>query len=104
MPASTEYMIEWAQPERYDPSRVLRKLPSPISRDMREIYNYSVQPKGFYLIDRDVEPAVAGHAMKLFVDEVLAHTDAVTIRRLGTNADGLRKSWLHAIVADGPQG
>ncbi|MDY6988032.1 MAG: hypothetical protein SWQ30_08225 [Thermodesulfobacteriota bacterium] len=82
MSKSTEYMIEWKQPERYDPAGVLQQLPSPISRDMHEIYNYSVQPEGFYLIDRHVDPAVAGHAMKLFVDEVLLHTDAVTIRRL----------------------
>jgi hypothetical protein len=75
-------MIEWKQPDRYDPSGVLRQLPSPISKDMQEIYNYSVQPEGFYLIDRHVDPAVAGHAMKLFVDEALAHTGAVTIRRL----------------------
>jgi len=79
---SNEYMIEWQQPDGYDPSSVLRKLPSPISRDMREIYNYSVNPEGFYLIDRHVEPAVAGHAMKLFVDEALSHADAVTIRKL----------------------
>ena len=77
---STEYMIEWTQPKGYDPSCVLRKLPSPISRDMREIYNYSVKPEGFYLIDRRIEPSVAGHAMKLFVDEALLHTSEVIIR------------------------
>ncbi|MDY6988251.1 MAG: hypothetical protein SWQ30_09360 [Thermodesulfobacteriota bacterium] len=81
MSTSTEYMIEWKQPERYDSSGVLRQLPSPISRDMHELYDYSMQPGGFYLIDRRVDPAVAGHAMKLFVDEALAHTDAVTIRK-----------------------
>jgi hypothetical protein len=73
-------MIEWKQPDNYDPSGVLRKLPSPISRDMREIYNYSVEPEGFYLIDRHVEPRVAGHALKLLVDEALSHTKLVTIR------------------------
>ncbi len=82
MTDSTEYMIEWQQPEGYDPSDVLRMLPSPISLDMREIYNYSVKPEGFYIIDRHVEPAVAGHAMKLFVDEALSHTDAVMVRKL----------------------
>jgi hypothetical protein len=79
---STEYMIEWKKPDGYDPSDVLWKLPSPISHNMREIYNYSVKPDGFYLIDRHVEPATAGHAMKLFVDEALSHTDAVTVRKL----------------------
>jgi len=82
MTTSSEYMIEWEQPDEYDPSSVLQQIPSPISRDMREIYNYSVKPKGFYLIDRNVESAVAGYAMKLFVDEALAHTDTVVIRRL----------------------
>jgi hypothetical protein len=41
--AATEDMIEWKKPDGYDPADVLRKLPSPISRDMREIYNYSVK-------------------------------------------------------------
>ena len=79
---STEYMIEWTKPDGYDPADVLRKLPSPISRDMREIYNYSVKPDGFYLIDRHIDPKVAGLAMKLFVDEALSYTDSVTVRKL----------------------
>ena len=82
MASSTEYMIEWQQPEGYDPSRILEKLPSPISRDMREIYNYSVKLEGFYLIDHDIDSSVAGHAMKLFVDEALSFTNAVVVRRL----------------------
>ncbi|MDD2600610.1 MAG: hypothetical protein PHO37_15535 [Kiritimatiellae bacterium] len=82
MTDSTEYMIEWQPPEGYDPSGVLRRLPSPISRDMREIYNYSLKPKGFYLIDRHIEPSVTGHALKLFVDEALSHTDMVTVLKL----------------------
>ena len=49
---------------------------------MREIYNYSVKPEGFYLIDRHVDAAVSGHAMKLFVDEALNHTDSVAVRKL----------------------
>ena len=77
----TAYMIEWTQPAGYSPSEVLQQLPSPISRDMREIYNYEVRSEGFYLIDRHVDPAVAGHAMKVFVDEALAHTPSVKIRR-----------------------
>jgi len=75
-------MIEWKQPDGYDPFGVLQKLPSPISRDMSEIYNYSVKPEGFYLVDRNIEPSVAGHAMKLFVDEALSFTDAVVVRKL----------------------
>jgi hypothetical protein len=82
MTDSTEYMIEWEPPDGYDSFGVLRKLPSPISRDMREIYNYSVKPNGFYLIDRHIEPKVAGHAMKLFLDEALSYANVVTVRKL----------------------
>ena len=82
MATDSEYMIEWPQPPRYSPSEVLQRLPSPISRGGREIYNYQVKPEGFYLIDRDVDPAVAGHAMRIFVDEALALTPSVTIRKL----------------------
>ncbi|MFC1896899.1 hypothetical protein ACFL0Q_09655 [Thermodesulfobacteriota bacterium] len=82
MKAVTEYMIEWVMPAGYDPSKVLRRLPSPISSDMREIYNYSVKPEGFYLIDRHIDAAIAGHAMKLFVDEALSHAEQVSIWRL----------------------
>lgn len=69
-------------PEDYNPFSVLEKLPSPISTWMTEIYNYSVEKDGFYLIDNLVDQSVAGHAMKLFVDEALKHTDEVTIVNL----------------------
>ena len=77
-----EYKIEWEMPRDYDPWNVLRKLPSPISRQMTEIYNYRVEKDGFYLIDNLVDQTTAGYAMKLFVDEALAHTDEVRIRKL----------------------
>lgn len=79
---STEYMIEWEKPDGYNPSAILQKLPSPISRELTEIYNYSVKPNGFYLIDRHVDPNVAAYAMKLFIDEALRHTDAIQLRKL----------------------
>ena len=82
MNESREYMIEWNQPDGYDPWGMLQTLPSPISGEMREIYNYSVKPKGFYVIDRGVDLAVAGHALKIFVDEALRYSDYVTVRRL----------------------
>jgi len=82
MTDSTEYKIKWKAPDGYDPSAVLQKLPSPISRDMREIYNFSVTPEGFYLVDRHVDSSVTGHAMKLFLDEALSHTDTVTVCKL----------------------
>lgn len=79
MKQATEYLIRWVQPKGYDPSAVLRKLPSPVSRHMTEIYNFAVRPDGFYLIDRKVDVQVAGNAMKLFIDEALSHTDQVVI-------------------------
>ena len=77
-----EYKIEWQMPEGYDPSTVLRKLPSPISSVMTEIYNFSVEEDGFYFLDNLVDQSVAGQAMKLFVDEALRYTKEVTIRAL----------------------
>ena len=68
-------------PEDYDPASVLRQLPSPISHQITEIYNYSVMKDGFYLLDNLVDQSVAGHAMKLFVDEALKYTEKVNISR-----------------------
>jgi len=82
MDRQKEYMIEWERPEEHNPSAVLRKLPSPIAPGLREIYNYSVKENGFYLVDREIDDAVAGQAMKLFVNEALAHCDEVRIRKL----------------------
>ena len=82
MATTSEYMIEWTQPDGYDPSGVLRQLPSPISRGRQEIYNYSVRPDGFCLIDRGIDPAVTGHAIKLFIDEALEHSKRIAVRRL----------------------
>ena len=77
-----EYKIKWQVPKDYDPSAVLRKLPSPISRMMTEIYNYSVEEDGFYFLDNLVDQRVAGYAMKLFIDEALALSGKVTILEL----------------------
>ena len=82
MSRTSEYIIEWTQPDGYDPSNILRQLPSPIAPGMREIYNYSVRPEGFYLIDRHVDAAISGYAMKLFIDEALAHVDSVVVKKL----------------------
>jgi hypothetical protein len=77
-----EYKIQWQMPDDYHPFSVLRKLPSPISRQMTEIYNYAVKEDGFYFFDNFVDHGVAGHAMKLFIDEALKYTKEVSIRRL----------------------
>jgi hypothetical protein len=77
-----EYKIKWNMPEGYNPSAVLKKLPSPISPQMTEIYNYSVEKDGFYFRDNLVDKPVAGHAMKLFIDEALKYTHEVSISEL----------------------
>ena len=79
---SREYMIKCTFPTGYNASTVLRKLPSPISRQMTEIYNYSVKSEGFYSVDHLVDSQVAAYAFKLFVDEVLQQSDDVTISKL----------------------
>ena len=77
-----EYKIRWSPPEDYDLSTVLRKLPSPISSEMTEIYNYSVDDDGFYFLDNLVDQHVAGYAMKLFLDEALRFSGEVHISEL----------------------
>jgi len=77
-----EYKIKWSPPKDYDPSSVLRKLPSPISSEMTEIYNYSVEEDGFYFLDNLVDQHVAGYAMKLFVDEALRFSDEIHVSEL----------------------
>ncbi len=77
-----EYKIKFEMPKGYDPYNVLRKLPSPISPKMTEIYNYSVQSYGFYFLDNRVDQRTAGHAMKLLVDECFKYSKTVKIEKL----------------------
>jgi hypothetical protein len=77
-----EYKIKWKVPNGYDPSPVLRKLPSPIGKGTMEIYNFSVETDGFYFLDNLVDQRVAGQAMKRFVDEALSYVEEVIIREL----------------------
>ena len=77
-----EYKIKFEMPKDYDPSEVLRKLPSPISSKMTEIYNYSVEPYGFYFLDNLVDQKTAGHAMKLFIDECFKYSGSVGIQKI----------------------
>jgi hypothetical protein len=77
-----EYKIEWQMPKEYNPSALLQNLPSPISNKMTEIYNYSVEADGFYFLDNLVDQRTAGHAMKLFIDEALANTGNIKIKKL----------------------
>ena len=77
-----EYKIKWKIPENYDPFPVLRKLPSPISSEMTEIYNYSVDEDGFYLLDNLVDKFVVGYVMKMFIDEALSYSEEVIVKEL----------------------
>jgi len=77
-----EYRIECEMPSNYNATNVLRKLPSPISPQMTEIYNYSVEDYGFYFLDNLVDQTVAGYALKLFIDEALSLSESVKITEL----------------------
>jgi hypothetical protein len=73
-----EYRIKCTLPPGFDCSGVLGKLPSPISSQMTEIYNYKVHEDGFYVVDNLVDKAVASYALRLFIDEALkVATDVV---------------------------
>ncbi len=76
-----EYKIEFEMPKNYDPSNILMKLPSPISSEMTEIYNYSVEKDGFYFLDNLVDQTVSGLALKLLIDESLSYSE-VKIKEL----------------------
>jgi hypothetical protein len=63
-------------------SEMMRQFPSPISRpQMREIYNYRIDPDGYYLVDRGIDPRVSAVALKLFVDAGLSNGSSVEISR-----------------------
>lgn len=74
-----EYKIIFDKPKIYDSREVLNKLPSPISSDMTEIYNYSVEDYGFYLLDNFVEEQTVAKALKIFTDEALKYAKSVEI-------------------------
>ncbi len=76
----TEYKIIWKQPAGYNPSKILQQLPSPISRDMKEIYNYSIEDDSFIIKDRNIDPDIVGSVFKLFIDEALNYTDSIEIK------------------------
>ena len=75
-----EYKIKFSVPQDYDSSALLNHLPSPIHRaTMTEIYNYKVEPDGFYFIDHLVDEKVASVAFKRFVDEALRYGSSIAI-------------------------
>ena len=75
-----EYKIKFSVPQDYDSSALLNHLPSPIHRaTMTDIYNYKVEPDGFYFIDHLVDEKVASVAFKRFVDEALRYGSSIAI-------------------------
>ena len=74
-----EYKIIFDMPKAYKSREVLRKLPSPISSQMTEIYNYSVEDYGFYLLDNLVDQSRVGEALKIFIDEALKYSKSIEV-------------------------
>ena len=77
---SNRYLILWDVPDGYDPSSILRRLPSPIASGPHETYNYGVRSDGFQIVDNDVDPAAVGIALRLLLDEALSYTDEASVR------------------------
>jgi len=77
-----EYKIIFDMPKAYKSREVLNKLPSLISSEMTEIYNYAVEDYGFYLLDNLVDQRTIGEAMKIFIDEALKYSKSIEIVEL----------------------
>ena len=77
-----EYKIIFDVPKAYNSREVLNKLPSPISAQMTEIYNYAVKDYGFYLLDNQVDQKTVGEAMKIFIDEALKYSKSIEVVEL----------------------
>ena len=77
-----EYKIIFEMPKTYKSNDVLNKLPSPISNQMTEIYNYAVKDYGFYLLDNLIDQKTAGEAMKIFIDEALKYSKSIEVVEL----------------------
>lgn len=78
-----EYKIKFVVPADFNPSALFENLPSPIApKRMEEIYNYAIEPDGFYFVDRLVNRDVASIALRRFIDEALAHGTSVGITKL----------------------
>jgi len=77
-----EYKIIFDMPKAYKSKEVLNKLPSPISNQMTEIYNYSIEDYGFYLLDNLVDQTTTGKAMKIFIDEALKYSKSIEVVEL----------------------
>lgn len=73
-----EYKIRFELPRHYDRSVVETKLPDATGA-AGAIYDYAVEPDGFYFIDHLAAPEIAAVAFRRLVDEALLHSDLVQI-------------------------
>ena len=75
-----EYKIKCSVPSHARHDAMFRRLPSPIHREpLAEIYNYKVQPDGFYFIDHLVDTKTASVALRIFIDAALSSNHTIEI-------------------------
>jgi hypothetical protein len=73
-----EYKIKCVVPNNAQLQRLFRCLPSPIHPDpLAEIYNYKIEPDGFYFIDQLVDPKTASIALRHFIDAALLANESI---------------------------
>ncbi|EHN65239.1 MULTISPECIES: hypothetical protein [Comamonas] len=78
-----EYKIKCVVPDNYDPTALLRRLPNPSNPEvLGEVYNYAIEPDGFYFIDHLADRTVAAVALQSLLDEALRFNDAVELIQL----------------------
>ncbi len=71
-----EYKIKFVVPVPYEPVRLVRRLPR---QAPSEIYDYAVEPDGFYFLDYLVDRGVAAIALQILLDEALSLSDSVEV-------------------------
>lgn len=75
-----EYKIKCRVPNGPQLDAMFKRLPSPIHpAPLSEIYNYKVEPDGFYFIDHLVDSKTASLALRLFIDSALGVNDVIEI-------------------------
>jgi hypothetical protein len=75
-----EYKIKCTVPNDAGIEAMFRRLPDPIHRGpLAEIYNYRIEPDGFYFVDRLVDTKTASVALRVFIDAALASNQTIEI-------------------------
>jgi hypothetical protein len=79
-PMGKEYKIKCAIPSKEQVAALFLKLPSPIhSERLTEIYNYRIDPDGFYFVDRLTDSTTASAAFRMFIDTALNANEFIEI-------------------------